>query len=196
MIRGEGWKKGVPSGVLNTQTERENVMKRVITWVLAVLAIVSLCFAPAALAGPSVQEVRKNVESIWMPVKESQPSVTVKEFRKIMKSGEKFVLLDVRTKEEYDAAHLPGAINVSRGLVEWQVPQRVPDTDTKIYLYCRTGARSGLVTKRLREMGYTNVTNIYESFGGWVKAGYPVYNRHGEFVLTPEGFEKPEPGRK
>jgi rhodanese-related sulfurtransferase len=182
MIRGEGWKKGVPSGVLNTQTERENVMKRVITWVLAVLAIVSLCFAPAALAGPSVQEVRKNVESIWMPVKESQPSVTVKEFRKIMKSGE--------------TAHLPGAINVSRGLVEWQVPQRVPDTDTKIYLYCRTGARSGLVTKRLREMGYTNVTNIYESFGGWVKAGYPVYNRHGEFVLTPEGFEKPEPGRK
>jgi rhodanese-related sulfurtransferase len=181
---------------LNTQAERKDVMKGRITWVFAILAAVSLSFTPATLAGPSPEEVRKNVENIWMPVKESQPSVTVKEFKKIMESGEKFVLLDVRTAEEYEAAHLPGAINVSRGLVEWQVPQRVPDTDTKIYLYCRTGARSGLVTKRLREMGYKNVTNIYESFGGWVQAGYPVYNRHGEFVLTPGGFEKPEPVSK
>jgi hypothetical protein len=42
------------------------------------------------------------------------------------------------------------------------------------------------------EIGYTNVTNIYDSFKGWVIEGYPVYNQHGEFTMTPEGFEKRE----
>ena len=110
-----------------------------------------------------------------------------------MDSGVKFVLVDVRTKDEYNAAHLPGAIHINRGLVEWVVPKKIEDTDTKIYVYCRTGARSAFVTQRLIEMGYTNVTNIYDAFQGWVVAGYPVYNKHGEFILTSEGFEKKEP---
>ena len=42
------------------------------------------------------------------------------------------------------------------------------------------------------DIGYTNVARVVESFKGWLEAGYPVYNHHGEFVLQPNGFEKKE----
>ncbi len=169
-----------------------------VKFVLFLAMALAMAFsAPSdVFGGPSIAQVQKNVENIWKPVKESQPSVTVKEFKKIMDSGEKYILLDVRSKSEYEAAHLPGAINISRGLIEWVVPKRIRDTDAKIYVYCRTGARSALSTQRLRQMGYANAVNIYESFKGWVEAGYPVYNRHGKFVLSPGGFEKRESGKK
>jgi len=146
-----------------------------------------------AIAGPSIEQVKQNVEKLWKPIKESQPHVTAVEFRKILDSGENLILVDVRTTDEFNAAHLPGAININRGLVEWVVPKKIQNTNAKIYVYCRTGARSAFVTQRLIEMGYTDVTNIYDAFKGWVVAGYPVYNRHGEFILKPEGFEKKDP---
>ncbi len=154
-------------------------MKRTIS-LLTALLFVLMCFsAPlSAIAGPSIDQVKKNVENLWKPIKESQPHVTAVEFKKIMDGGEKFILVDVRTEDEYKAAHLPGAMHISRGLIEWVAPKKLQNTDAKIYVYCRTGARSAFVTQRLLEMGYTNVTNIYDAFKGWVVAGYPVYNRY------------------
>lgn len=146
-----------------------------------------------AIAGPSIEQVEKNVENLWKKIRESQPHVTVAEFKKIMESGKKIVLVDVRTDDEYAAAHLPGAIHMNRGLIEWVMPKTVEDTDANIYVYCRTGARSAFAVQRLQEMGYTSVTNIYDGFQGWVVAGYPVYNRHGEFTLKPQAFEKKDP---
>ncbi|MDW7773308.1 MAG: rhodanese-like domain-containing protein [Desulfobulbaceae bacterium] len=156
--------------------------------------IFAVIFVPfIAAAGLPIEQVNQNVEKLWKPIKENQPHVTAVEFKKIMDSGEKFILLDVRTEEEYNVAHLPGAVHVSRGLIEWVVPKKITDTDTKIFAYCRTGARSAFVTQRLIEMGYTDVTNIYDAFKGWVEAGYPVYNDHGEFILTADAFEKKDP---
>jgi rhodanese-related sulfurtransferase len=154
------------------------------------VAIMVLALPLSAMAGPSIEEVKKNVVKLWKPIKESQPHVTAVEFKKILDKEKGFILIDVRTEKEYNAAHLPGAIHIDRGLIEWVVPKTIQKTDTKIYVYCRTGARSAFATQRLIEMGYTNVTNIYDAFKGWVVAGYPVYNRHGEFTLAPEGFEK------
>jgi rhodanese-related sulfurtransferase len=136
--------------------------------------------------------VQKNVVNLWKPIKENQPHVTAVEFKKILDSGKKLILLDVRTADEFNTAHLPGAINIPRGLIEWVTPRTITDTDIPIYAYCRTGARSAFVTDRLTKMGYTNVTNIYDAFKGWVEAGYSVYNRHGEFTLNKGAFEKKE----
>lgn len=167
--------------------------KRISLLTIFLFALVVFAIPFTGIAGTSIEQVKQNVEKLWKPIKESQPHVTAVEFKKIMDSGAKFVLVDVRTEGEYNAAHLPGAIQISRGLVEWVVPNKIQDTDAKIYVYCRTGARSAFVTQRLIEMGYTNVTNIYDAFKGWVVAGYPVYNRHGEFTLKPEAFEKKDP---
>ncbi len=170
-------------------------MKKKISLLTTALLTLMFFITPfSVIAGPSIDQVKKNVDNLWKPIKESQPHVTAVEFKKIMDSGQEFVLVDVRTKDEFIAAHLPGAININRGLIEWVLPGKIKDTDTKIYVYCRTGARSAFVTQRLLEIGYTDVTNIYDAFKGWVVAGYPVYNKHGEFTLTTKGFEKKEPG--
>ena len=157
-----------------------------------VFLVILLAAPPWVSAGPTIKEVKENVKNMCKTAMESTPHVMAKDVKKQMDSGEKFVLMDVRSKEEYDAAHLPGAIYADRGLLEWMAPHRIRDPDARIYLYCRSGARGALATRRLMEMGYTYVTNIYDGFRGWVMEGFPVYNRHGEFTLSPEGFEKKE----
>jgi len=163
---------------------------------VVVLSFTVFVTSQFAIAGPPINEVKKNVENLWKPIKESQPHVTAIQFKKILDSDKEFILIDVRTADEYKAAHLPGAINIQRGLIEWVTPRTIEDTDIPIYAYCRTGARSAFVTQRLIEMGYTDVTNIYDAFKGWVVAGYPVYNRHGQFTLDNEAFEKKDPFEK
>lgn len=166
--------------------------RKVLPISLAAMIIILFLSAQSVFAGPTIEDVQKNVVNLWKPIKESQPHVTAVEFKKILDSGKELVLIDVRTADEYKAAHLPGAINIPRGLIEWVTPRTIEDTDTVIYAYCRTGARSAFVTQRLIEMGYTNVTNIYDAFKGWVDAGYGVYNRHGEFTMVEGAFEKKE----
>lgn len=168
-------------------------MKNKITLITAI-SFLLFAFLPVQLvfAGTPISKVKKNVVDLWKPIKESQPHVTAVEFKKIFDSGKKFVLIDVRTADEFNAAHIPGAINIQRGLIEWVTPRTIKNTNVPIYTYCRTGARSAFVTDRLTKMGYSNVTNIYDAFKGWVEAGYSVYNRHGEFTLNKGGFEKKE----
>ncbi len=105
-------------------------------------------------------------------------------------AGKAIVLLDVRDSVEFDAGHLPKAVNISRGLLEFKVGGMLPDKNANIVVYCRTDARSALATAVMQEMGYTNVKNMLGSFKAWGLAGYPIYNRHGEFTMV--SFEKKE----
>jgi predicted sulfurtransferase len=58
--------------------------------------------------------------------------VTVQEAKKMMDDGEKVIFLDVRDKEEYLQGHLPGAIHMSRGALDFHVHEIIPDKDAKI----------------------------------------------------------------
>ena len=107
-----------------------------------------------------------------------------------MDAGKPVILLDVRDSAEFDAGHLPKAMNISRGLLEFKIGRIIPDKNANIILYCRTGARSALATVVLQEMGYTNAKNMQGAFKAWGEAGLPVYNRHGEFTML--SFEKKE----
>ena len=64
-----------------------------------------------------------------------------------------YVALDVRDPEEYDQGALVGSLHISRGQLESQIEQRIPETDTKIVVYCAGGARSAFATKTLNELG-------------------------------------------
>ena len=105
-------------------------------------------------------------------------------------AGKKFILLDVRSKEEFDAGHLPNAVHVSRGLLEFKIGNVIPDKNAAIILYCRSDARSALATHVLNQMGYVNAKNMAGAFKAWGMAGYPVYNRHGEFVMKAFELQK------
>ena len=100
------------------------------------------------------------------------------------------ILLDVRDSVEFDAGHLPKAVNISRGMLEFKVGRMLTDKNANIVVYCRTDARSALATAVMQEMGYTNVKNMLGAFKAWGLAGYPIYNRHGEFAMI--SFEKKE----
>lgn len=79
------------------------------------------------------------------------------------------VLLDVRTTEEYAAGHLPGSRNLPLHLLDTP-GMPLPSTDTPVFLYCRSGARSGQATSWMKAHGYTKAENI----GGILDYNGPV----------------------
>jgi rhodanese-related sulfurtransferase len=167
-------------------------MEKKMSLLLTVLVMICLITPAAVSGGPTAEQVEKNVITHWRSLKENIPQVTATELKSRMDKGDEFVVLDVRKEADFLAAHLPGALNISRGELEFAVATAIPDTDTRIYVYCRTGIKATFAARTLIDIGYTNVARVADSFKGWLEAGYPVYNRHGEFVLQPNGFEKKE----
>ena len=141
----------------------------------------------------SIEQVKQNVENLSKAVAEGLQTVSAKNFKKVIESNDEFVLLDVRSADEFNAAHLPGALNIERGRIEWIAPNILKKTDRTIYVYCQDGRRSAFAAERLIQMGYTNTILISDGFEGWVNAGYYVYNMHGEFILSTGGYNKREP---
>jgi rhodanese-related sulfurtransferase len=89
-------------------------------------------------------------------------------------AGEKFLLVDVREDNEWAKGHLPGAVHLGKGIIERDIEQRVPDTSSKVILYCGGGFRSALAAENLQKMGYTNVESMDGGWKGWVEAGLPT----------------------
>jgi rhodanese-related sulfurtransferase len=81
-------------------------------------------------------------------------------------------LVDVREISEYDAGHLPNAINIPIRTLADNL-DRVP-TDRPVFVYCKSGHRAALSTAALQLLGYTNVRAFPPGFAGWEKAGEPL----------------------
>jgi rhodanese-related sulfurtransferase len=93
----------------------------------------------------------------------------------------KRVVIDVREYDEYAAGHLPGAINIPRGVLEFKIGM-VPECANKagsFLVYCRTSGRAALSTVQLQRIGYADVISMAGGFEVWNNEGRPV--------------EKPEP---
>jgi rhodanese-related sulfurtransferase len=101
------------------------------------------------------------------------------ELRKRILDNPRLILIDVRTKEEYDAGHLKGATWIERGVADYTLARTLRDANAEIVVYCKKGNRSGLVVKALRRMGYKNV-KAHLGFDSWVQAGLSFYNYLGE----------------
>ncbi|MBX9935527.1 MAG: sulfurtransferase [Burkholderiaceae bacterium] len=86
------------------------------------------------------------------------------------------LLLDVREADEFAAGHLPGAILVPRGLLEFRLSSTpaMESRDLKVVLYCKTSGRAALAARAMQEMGYLNVQSIAGGFDAWAGAGKPV----------------------
>ena len=98
----------------------------------------------------------------------------VDDVKRRMDAGEKFLLVDVREDNEWANGHLPRAVHMGRGIIERDIETAVPDTGTKMILYCGGGFRSALVADNLQKMGYTNVESMDGGWKGWVAAGLPT----------------------
>jgi len=76
----------------------------------------------------------------------------------VEKKSEPFLLVDVRTQEEYRSGHIPGALNIPVDTIGAKPP--TPQKDALIILYCRSGNRSGTAKRILEQAGYTRVVNF------------------------------------
>jgi rhodanese-related sulfurtransferase len=99
---------------------------------------------------------------------------TVDEIKSRLDRGDKFVLVDVREESEWQKDHLPGAVHMSKGVIERDVEQKVPDLHAEMVLYCGGGFRSALAADNLQKMGYTNVISMDGGVRGWREKGYPM----------------------
>lgn len=70
------------------------------------------------------------------------------------------VVLDIRDKEEHDAGHIEGSVNISRGKLEMNIEGELPALDTKILCYCNANNRGALSAASLKAMGYENAHYI------------------------------------
>ena len=147
--------------------------KRMCVWMLVfafVLSMAALTFAQATKpAGPPAV-----VKEMVAKAKAAIKSVSAEDVKAAIDKKEKAVFLDVRDPQEYAGGHLPGAINVSRGTLEFNIWSKVSDQDAKIYVYCKTAGRSALATKTLNDLGYKNAVLMDAQFEDWIKKGYPV----------------------
>ncbi len=86
------------------------------------------------------------------------------------------VLIDVREADEYAAGYLPGAIHMSRGMLEFKMANNpnLQARDLKIVLYCKTSGRAALSGQSLAQMGYTHVRSIAGGVDAWQAAGHPL----------------------
>ena len=89
------------------------------------------------------------------------------------KSGEALII-DVREKDEWDEEHIPDATHMSRGTIELDIEEKVPDSDAMIICHCGGGGRSALAAESLQKMGYKNVRSMTGGFKAWRAAGLPT----------------------
>ena len=97
-------------------------------------------------------------------------NITAEEAKQIMDSEEDYIILDVRTREEYDEGHIPGATQISHEEIAEKAEDVLTDKDQMILVYCRSGRRSKIAAEALVELGYTNI----KEFGGIIDWPYEV----------------------
>ena len=138
-------------------------MKKIASFFALVLSLLTLsaCAAPAAAAATPAPTVTAAVE---------YKKISAADAKARMDSGDTIIILDVRTQEEYDAGHIPGAILVPNETIVDKQPELLPDLDAEILVYCRSGNRSAQAAKKLIAIGYTNVVD----FGGIIDWPYDV----------------------
>src|SRR5205823_2552935 len=110
-------------------------------------------------------------------VKESKTRIRetdIAEVKRRLDAGDKFLLVDVREESEWARGRLPGAVHLSKGVIERDIEEAFPDKEAPLVLYCGGGFRSALTADNLQKMGYTNVISMDGGWRSWTEAGYPV----------------------
>ena len=86
--------------------------------------------------------------------------ISMKEAVSIMETEDNYIILDVRTKEEYQEKHIPGAVNLPNEIIDTEEIPELPSKEQLILVYCRSGNRSKQAAKKLAALGYTNIIEI------------------------------------
>ena len=100
----------------------------------------------------------------------SYDQISGAEAKALMDSESGYIIIDARTREEYDQGYIPGAILIPEYEIADRAEKELPDKDQLILVYCRSGRRSKIAAEELVKLGYTNV----KEFGGIIDWEYEI----------------------
>ncbi|MDO4474937.1 MAG: rhodanese-like domain-containing protein [Eubacteriales bacterium] len=92
--------------------------------------------------------------------KNSYRQISMDEAVTMMEEESGYIILDVRTPEEFSERHITDAINIPNEMIGTEEIQELPDKEQLIFVYCRSGNRSRQASGKLVELGYTNIVEI------------------------------------
>lgn len=116
----------------------------------------------------------KTVAELIAAAREKVPFMSMAEVqRRINSNLGDMVLLDVREQEAFSAAHVPGAVHISRGQLELRVNSVFKNPSQRIVVYCELGIISTLAAATLKEMGFDRAVALDGGFKAWRDAGFP-----------------------
>jgi len=117
----------------------------------------------------------KTVAQLLSEAAAKVPFMSLEELKdRIGGNSRDFVILDIREKEAFDAAHVPGARHLPRGQLELRVNGELPDPTVRILTCCEFGKISTLAAATLRELGYSRAVALDGGMKAWREAGYPT----------------------
>ena len=136
------------------------------------------CLCLCLCLGAAEADPLKSPDELVAAARGEINEVPVAQFQDVL--GSQGLIIDVREPEEYAASHIPGAINVPRGVIEFRILNQPGLKDNPqaaeqaILLYCGGGGRGALAAQSLQALGFTNVHNLEGGLSSWTEAGRPV----------------------
>jgi len=128
-----------------------------------------------------------SVHDLIVAAKARIREVTARELLELQRAGSPVV--DVREPEEFAEGHLPGAVNIPRGLLEFEVDghpavnyqtaEALSHRERPVVLYCLSGGRSALAAEALKRLGFTSPVSLTGGILHWADAGHPVIAHSG-----------------
>ena len=116
----------------------------------------------------------KTPDQLVKEAKASIKEISVNDVKSMIDGKEKIILLDVRDKNEFEEGSIPGALNISRGMLEFKVALVIPDKNARIIVFCGLDLRGPLATRSLYVLGFMNAVNMIGGLKAWNEAGYAI----------------------
>ncbi len=140
------------------------------------ILIFVLCVSTFALSAQNTYD-----EKLAALYKNSVPLINSSELKPLLSTSKNIILLDTRSKEEFDVSHLPNATFLEYDAFNADKVKGIK-RNTPIVVYCSVGYRSERIGEKLLKMGFTNVQNLYGGIFEWVNEGNRVVNQSN--ILT------------
>jgi rhodanese-related sulfurtransferase len=138
--------------------------------------LLTILLAAVSMALATIQAVAadKTPEQMISEARAAIRQVPVDEVKRMIDAKENVVILDVRDQNELADGRISGAINISRGMLEFMAGSTLTDKNAKIVVYCSLDMRGPLATRTLNQLGYHNAVNMTGALKAWQAAGYPL----------------------
>jgi len=130
-------------------------------------AIVLFLFVLAGCQKPVSPKIYADIKSLTDDLRKTTQFISQKDFKAILDAGKEINILDCREPEKYDSACIPGAVNVPRGKVEFDIGNKIQERRLPLYIYSDNEEKSILTAKALKMIKFSSVIVIQGDWEQW-----------------------------